>query len=241
MTELYPELPRPVGCLNSCPSDPSAPPLPSFTFADAGPKGPVDTVLRTSAPRENDNSAALLHLQTENLFARYKTLQKEFTHYTKLKRRWNLLNNILHFGRIPVTCGLGLADVALFITGIGAPLAVAGAAVTFGELLSSIAFETFVGNKLHKYNSRIKFIQSWLDRMHVFKCDAQMDGRIDAKEIMQWRALLEEYDHEVDKSQKLKVHEIQTKNGRVAAGADSSPQIQEQLARILQRLPPQQM
>jgi hypothetical protein len=58
---------------------------------------------------------------------------------------------------------------------------------------------------------------------------------------MQWRALLEEYDHEVDKSQKLKVHEIQTKNGRVAAGADSSPQIQEQLARILQRLPPQQM
>jgi hypothetical protein len=183
----------------------------------------------------------LLRLQTENLFARYQTLQKELTHYAKLKRRWNLLNNILHFGRIPVTCGLGLADVALFITGIGAPLAVAGAAVTFGELVGSIAFETFVGIKVKKYNSRIKFIQSWLDKMYLFKCDALMDGRIDSREVCQWRALLEEYDR-----------------GPVGAGPEDNPgptarsaltgdketkndqnQWTQVLAQILQRLPPQ--
>jgi hypothetical protein len=176
-----------------------------------------------------DNTAALLRLQTENLFARYQTLQKELTHYAKLKRRWNLLNNILHFGRIPVTCGLGLADVALFITGIGAPLAVAGAAVTFGELVGSIAFETFVGIKVKKYNSRIKFIQSWLDKMYLFKCDALMDGRIDSREVCQWRALLEEYDRgPVDASL---TGDKETKNDQ--------NQWTQVLAQILQRLPPQ--
>jgi hypothetical protein len=138
-----------------------------------------------------------------------------------------------------------LADVALFLTGIGAPLAVAGAAVTFGELVSSIAFETYVGSKIKKYNSRIKFIQSWLDKMYLFQSDALLDGRIDAKEIMQWRGLIEEYDREAN-SQNAESHE--SKNGHEGRGAKEyglsthqSVTIQKQLAQILQRLPTQQL
>ena len=88
------------------------------------------------------------------------------------------------------------ADIGLaFIPIVGIPLAIISTAVTLGEVIgANILEDSFVNIKVNTYNKKCKHITKWLDRMYLFKQDALRDGVIDAKEIEQWKQIINEYE-----------------------------------------------
>jgi hypothetical protein len=45
----------------------------------------------------------VLKLQCDNLFIKLNELEKELNHYKKLKRRWKIFKNILHYSKYPIS------------------------------------------------------------------------------------------------------------------------------------------
>ena len=113
---------------------------------------------------------SLLKLQSENLFNKLEQIENEFKNYNKLKHKWNIFKNILHYSKYPLTLILGGLDVALIFTRIGIPLAIIGAGITVGEVVETNVFEdTIVNVKIDKYNKMCKHIKKWIDKMYIFK------------------------------------------------------------------------
>ena len=54
--------------------------------------------------------------------------------------------------------------------------------------------DSFVNVKVNTYDKKCKHITKWLDRMYLYKQDTLRDGVIDAKEIDQWKQILNEYE-----------------------------------------------
>ena len=152
-----------------------------------------------SVSDSQNEQKSLIKLQSENLFNKLEQIEKEFKHYNKLKHKWNIFKNILHYSKYPLAVILGGLDVALIFTGIGIPLALIGAGVTIGEVVGTNVFEdTVVNLKIDKYNKECKHIKEWIDKMYIFKVEALKDNVIDAKEIQQWKQLLIEYEKETN-------------------------------------------
>ena len=148
-----------------------------------------------SISQQATEDKALLKLQSENLFNKLDQLQKELKHYHKLKHKWNIFKNILHYSKYPLAIILGALDVGLIFTGIGIPLAIIGASVTIGEVIgTNILEDTIVNIKVAKYHNKTIHIIEWIDKMYLFKQDILKDNNIDAKEIMQWKEMLQDYE-----------------------------------------------
>ena len=150
--------------------------------------------LYPSLDSANDERAYVTKLQTENLFGKLNAIEKELKHYQKLKRRWNSIKNILHYLKYPV-CALMLGgDAALFLTGLGAPIAIASSGLTLLEVIGSHMLEdSLVRSKVNKYAAKAAHRKEWIDKMYVFKNEALRDYILDQKEIELWNALLAEY------------------------------------------------
>jgi hypothetical protein len=137
----------------------------------------------------------VLKLQCDNLIIKLNELEKELKHYKKLKRRWKIFRNILHYLKYPISILLFGGDIALIFTGIAIPVAIAGACVTGIELLgSSIIEDTLVTKKVGKYDHKIIHLKEWIDKMYIFKTEALKDSKIDSHEIELWKKLLNEYE-----------------------------------------------
>ena len=67
--------------------------------------------------------SALLKLQADNLFFKLEQIEKELKHYIKLKKKWNIFKNILHYSKYPFAVILTGLDIGLIFTGIGIPVA----------------------------------------------------------------------------------------------------------------------
>jgi hypothetical protein len=94
-------------------------------------------------------------LQTQNLFAKLGELEKELKHYTKLKRRWNRVKNVLHYCKYPLCVLMLGGDAALFLTGLGAPIAIASSGLTLIEVVGSHLLEdSLVRSKVNKYSAK---------------------------------------------------------------------------------------
>ncbi len=119
----------------------------------------------SNSEREHDY---VLKLQCDNLFIKLNELEKELKHYKKLKRRWKIFRNILHYLKYPISVILIGGDIALIFTGIGVPIAIVGACVTGIELVgSSIIEDTLVNSKVNKYDHKITHLKEWIDRMYI--------------------------------------------------------------------------
>ena len=116
--------------------------------------------------------------------------------FSKLKRKWNRFKNILRYSKYPIAILFAGADIGLsFIPIIGIPLAIISTTVTLGEVIGANVLEdSFVNVKVNTYDKKCKHITKWLDRMYLFKQDTLRDGVIDAKEIEQWKHILNEYE-----------------------------------------------
>ena len=138
----------------------------------------------------------ILKLQADTLFLKLTQLEDKLKHYSKLKRKWNRFKNILRYSKYPITLLFAGADIGLsFIPIVGIPLAIISTAVTLGEVIGANVLEdSFVNVKVNIYDKKCKHISKWLDRMYLFKQDTLRDGVIDAKEIEQWRQILNEYE-----------------------------------------------
>ena len=78
---------------------------------------------------------------------------------------------------------------------VGIPLATISVAITLGEVIdANVSEDSFVNVKVNTYDQKCKHITKWLDRMYLFKQDTLRDGVIDAKEIDQWKQILNEYE-----------------------------------------------
>ena len=88
------------------------------------------------------------------------------------------------------------ADIGLsFIPIVGITLAIISTAVTLGLVIGANVLEdSFVNVKVNTYDKKCKHIIKWLDRMYLFKQDTLRAGVIDAKEIDQWKQILNEYE-----------------------------------------------
>ena len=138
----------------------------------------------------------ILKLQADTLFLKLTQLEDKLKHYSKLKKKWNRFKNILRYSKYPIAILFAGADVGLaFIPIVGIPLAIISTAVTLGEVIGANVLEdSFVNVKVNTYDKKCKYITKWLDRMYLFKQDTLRDGVIDAKEIEQWKQILNEYE-----------------------------------------------
>ena len=59
---------------------------------------------------------------------------------------------------------------------------------------ANVLEDSFVNIKVNTYDNKCKHITKWLDRMYLFKQDILRDKVLDAKEIYQWRQILNEYE-----------------------------------------------
>jgi hypothetical protein len=166
-------------------------------------------------------------LQTQNLFAKLGELEKELKHYTKLKRRWNRVKNVLHYCKFPL-CVLMLGGVgALFLTGLGAPIAIASSGLTLIEVIGSHLLEdSLVRSKVNKHAAKAAHRKEWIDKMYVFKNEALRDQTLDQKEIELWNALLTEY------AQEAKRHEV----AEAEQARNSQPNIAKELKRLQEQM-----
>ena len=140
-------------------------------------------------------SAELNKEKMKNLMMFHDSLVTQMKHYRKLKCRWNVVKNVMHYSKYPVGIAMIGGDVALAITGVGIPVAIAGGVITAIELVgSNIVEDTLMKRKVQKYSQKTLFFKEWIDKMHVFVTDATRDGIIDDREIDQWKALKAEYD-----------------------------------------------
>ena len=138
----------------------------------------------------------ILKLQADTLFLKLTQLEDKLKHYNKLKKKWNRFKNILRYSKYPIAILFAGADVGLaFIPIVGIPLAIISTTVTLGEVIgANILEDSFVNVKVNTYDKKCTHITKWLDRMYLFKQDTLRDGVIDAKEIDQWRQILNEYE-----------------------------------------------
>ena len=137
----------------------------------------------------------ILKLQADTLFLKLTQLEDKLKHYSKLKRKWNRFKNILRYSKYPIAILFAGADIGLsFIPIVGIQLAIISTAVTLGEVIGAYVLEdSFVNVQVNTYDKKCKHITKWLDRMYLFKQDT-LRGDIDAKEIEQWRQILNEYE-----------------------------------------------
>ena len=153
---------------------PSAPPLYSSSFnPDHGTEGQShvrsnvpnlrsssNNVIASSLSHSQKEQKSVLKLQSENLFYKLEQIEKEFKHYKKLKHKWNIFRNILHYSKYPLAVILDGLDIGLIFTGIGIPLAIVGAGITVGEVVgTNILEDTFVNVKIDKYHKKCKHIK----------------------------------------------------------------------------------
>ena len=139
-------------------------------------------------------SAELNKEKMKNLMMFHDSLVKQMKHYQKLKCRWNVVKNVMHYSKYPIGVAMIGGDVALTFTGVGIPVAIAGGVITAVELVgSNIVEDTLMKRKVQKYRQKTLFFKEWIDKMHVFVTDATRDGIIDDKEIEQWKRLVEEH------------------------------------------------
>ena len=143
----------------------------------------------------------ILKLQSEPLFIELTQLEDKLKHYSKLKKKWNRFKNILRYSKYPIAILFAGADIGLgFIPIVGIPLAIISTAVILGEVIgANILEDSFVNVKVNTYDRKCKHISKWLDRIYLFKQDALSDGVIDAKEIEQWKQIINEYEESLKK------------------------------------------
>jgi hypothetical protein len=176
----------------------------------------------------------VLSKECDNLFIKLNELEKELKHYKKLKRRWKIFRNILHYSKYPISVLLIGGDIALIFTGIGIPIAIAGACVTGIELLgTNIIEDTLVTKKVNKYEYKITHLKEWIDKMYIFRCEALHDGKIDQKEIDLWRKLLNEYSESLNSVPKKSEEERRLR--RVNDDTVDLKKLQEQINLLIKK------
>ena len=138
----------------------------------------------------------ILKLQADTLFLKLTQLEDKLKHYSKLKRKQNRFKNILRYSKYPIAILFAGADIGLsFIAIVGIPLAIIITTVTLGEVIGANVLEdSFVNVKVNTYDKKCKHITKWFDIMYLFNQDTLSDGIIDAKEIEQWKQILNEYE-----------------------------------------------
>jgi len=182
-------------------------------------------------------SAELNKEKMKNLMMFHDSLVTQMKHYRKLKCKWNVVKNVMHYSKYPVGVAMIGGDVALAFTGVGLPIAIAGGVVTAVELVgSNIVEDTLMKRKVQKYRQKTLFFKEWIDKMHVFVTDATRDGIIDDKEIEQWNKLKEEYNTAL--STLTKTHdtsESHSKNGKSSELQEvmTLEQLQKQLTSMI--------
>ena len=148
--------------------------------------------LSTSRNEQN----ALNKAECNNLFIKLEQIEKECKHYKKLKKRWNLVKNVLHYGKYGVSGVLIGLDIGVFFVPVVGPfLSAGGITLTIGETVSMNLFEDMVANsKVNKYTKKIEFLDKHINSMHIFKVDALKDGMVDEHELQLWKRLVDEYE-----------------------------------------------
>ena len=134
----------------------------------------------------------ILKLQADTLFLKLTYSEDKLKHYFELKTKWNRFKNILRYNKYPIAILFSFADVGLsFIPIVGIPLAIINTVVTLTKVIgANVLGNSIVTVKVNTYDKVCKHITKWLDRMYLFKQDTLRDGIIDAKEIDQWRQIL---------------------------------------------------
>ena len=157
-----------------------------------------------------------------------KLLQKDLTHYKKIKNKWSVANTRLRICGISLTSLLAaaVAATAPLSVPIAVPIVLAGVSwfnITFTELM----IKSFTGKRKRYFREKCDYIKSYLDKMEVLLLKIKEDGQVTPTEFKLFQELLKEYESETRLKSAIKSKDLKK------IEAKAKKQVREQQKNIL--------
>ena len=138
-----------------------------------------------------------------------KLLQKDLTHYKKIKGKWSVANTVLKGTGISVSCVL--AGITILTVG---PLSVPMATVILGGVslgnatVTNLLVEGFTSKRKRYFREKCDYIKSYLDKMEVLLLKIREDGQISPTEFKLFQELLNEFESEASLKAAIKSKDL---------------------------------
>ena len=147
-----------------------------------------------------------------------KLLQKDLTHYKKIKSKWSVANTVLKGTGISVSCVLAGTTILT----VGRPLSVPIATVILGSVslgnatVTNLLVEGFTSKRKRYFREKCDYSKSYLEKMEVLLLKIIEDCQVTPTEFKLFQELLKEYEREASlkaaiKSKDLKKIEAKAK------------------------------
>ena len=145
-----------------------------------------------------------------------KAIQKDLTHYCKLKKRWKNFKTISKIISYSIFISAEVGSCVLIfipIAGFVVPIIVSGSGLI--EMLLSEGVTNFIDKRTKNMDMKIIKCRSILDKLYLFLEEANMDKIIDSTELGIFNKIINEYysgkdgevktDNNTEELKKLKV------------------------------------
>ena len=188
------------------------------------PKLQGDKATLTQVQSSDGESRGMLNFMEDKV----KLLQKDLTHYKKIKSKWSVANTVLKGTGISVSCVL--AGITILTVG---PLSVPIAAVILGSVslgnatVTNLLVEGFTSKRKRYFREKCDYIMSYLDKMKVLLLKIKEDGRVTPTEFKLFQELLKEYESETKLKSAIKSKDLKK------IEAKAKKQIREQQKNML--------
>ena len=155
---------------------------------------------------ENELNSVISQEKKKNILDKIKMLERDLEHYKKIHRRWknaDIIIRIIGHGSAVCICFVGstLAFIGTFGSLLPGVLAVTGA---LDSIITEKIINGIMKQRKKRFTDKIKYVQFFIDKLHIFIMKADADNVLSLKEI-------EEYEHIIDEYNKVKDN-IENKN-----------------------------
>ena len=161
------------------------------------------------------SSKEIQKIRLDNLLFKEKMLEDKLKHYKKIKRKWIILKNILHYSKYPISGILIVGDLILILFPPTLIFAIGSISLTVSEIVcTNILEDSLLKIKVNKYKKKCIDIQSLIDKLYVFKNKALKDGIISDLELDEFDNLLKD-ENKNDVEDKLPEISLKTLNEKM--------------------------
>ena len=168
---------------------------------------------------QSSESRGVLNFMEEKV----KLLQKDPTHYKKIKGKWSVANTVLKGTGISVSCVL--AGIIILTVG---PLSISIATVILGSVslgnatVTNLLVEGFTFKRKRYFREKCDYIKSYLDKMEVLLLKIREDGQISPTEFKLFQELLKEYERETSFKAAIKSKDLKKIEAKAKSKSESS-------------------
>ena len=104
----------------------------------------------------NPSLKEIQKIRLDNLLFKEKMLEDKLKHYKKIKRKWIILKNILHYSKYPISGIFIVGDLILILFPPTLIFAIGSISLTVGEIVcSNILEDSLLKIKVNKYKKNV--------------------------------------------------------------------------------------